>query len=185
VASAETLLAEAEFASRNITPGSTDEKRYTALAKRYASKLVRKYPASQEADQARDILRHLGIGVAAKPVSRPRRSLNPSPHVDHTPEAPHRHELRTPVPKAVAPLVVESKPRRNNRSRDPLDDSWQNIWRIFAALSYTKKKIIAFVLMLAVVFIGFTPFLLLFFLYYAAQPAKIRSHVHQFVTYFA
>jgi len=185
VASAEALLAEAEFAFNNISPGSTDEKKYTALARRHASTLLRKYPASKEADQARSILRRLGMGVPAKPVSRPRKPRSPSPHVDHTREAPHIHELRTPVPKTVTPLAVASKPRRNNKSRDRLDDSWQNSWLIFAGLSNTKKKIIAFILMFAIVFIGFTPFLLLFFLYYAAQPAKIRSHVHQFVTYFA
>ncbi len=186
MASAEKLLLEAEFAFRNISPGSTDEKKFTARAKRYASKLVRKYPASSEAEQAHSILRHLGVGYSSvKPRSSGSRLASPNPHVDHTLEAPHRHELKTPKSSARDGRVVADSRDRFRNKQNLSDDSWENIWGVFLGLSHTNKKILAFLLMFAFVIIGFTPFLLVFFLYYVAQPALIRSHAHKVVTYFA
>jgi hypothetical protein len=186
VASAEKLLLEAEFAFRNISPGSTDERKFTARAKRYASKLVRKYPGSSEAEQAHNILRHLGVGYSSvKSRLSTSRPASRNPHADHTREAPHRHELKTPKPSKRGSLVVGDSKDRFQKERNLSEDSWENIWRIFLGLSHTNKKILAFLLMFAFVVIGFTPFLLVFFLYYVAQPALIRSHAHKIVTYFA
>ncbi len=186
MASAEKLLLEAEFAFRNISPGSTDEKKFTARAKRYASKLVRKYPASSEAEQAHNILRHLGVGYSSvKSRSSRRRPGSRSPHADHTSEAPHRHELKTPKQSTRDSGVVADARDRSRKKRNLGEDSWENIGRIFLGLSPTNKKILAVLMMFAFVIIGFTPFLLVFFLYYAAQPAMIRSHAHKIVTYFA
>jgi hypothetical protein len=186
VASAEKLLLEAEFAFRNISPGSTDERKFTARAKRYASKLVRKYPASSEAEQAHTILRHLGVGYSSvKSRLSTRRPASRSPHADHTRESPHRHQLKTPKPSARGSLVVADSRNRSRKKQNMSDDSWENIWRIFLGLSHTNKRILAFLLMFVFVIIGFTPFLLVFFLYYVTQPARIRSHVHTIVTYFA
>ena len=186
MASAEKLLREAEFAFRNISPGSTDERKFTARAKRYASKLVREYPASSEAEQAHSILRRLGVGYSSV-KSRPstKRPASRSPHADHTPESPHRHQLTTPKPSGRGSLVVADSGNRSRKKRDLSDDSWENIWRIFLGLSHTSKRILAFLLMFVIVIIGFTPFLLVFFLYYLTQPAQIRNHVHTIVTYFA
>lgn len=188
MASAEKLLIEAEFAFRNITPGSTDERKFTARAKRYASRLTRKYPGTPEAEQAQSILRHLGVGYAAtRPRSslrsRPSQPFSPSPHVDHTPEAPHRHSDKQQ--KSLANIPTQTKKRAAPGPRATNDDSWANIWRIFLGLSYTKKKILAFVSLLFLFVIGFTPFLLVFFLYYAMQPAAVRGHLYKIVTYFA
>jgi len=193
VASPEKLLLEAEFAFRNISPGSTKEKKYTAKAKRYASKLVRQYPASSEAERAHDILRHLGVGHAtakpkpprrSRPKPRPSQPYSPSPHADHTPEPPHRHseEQRNAISKALA-LPKKRRLSRGERVTD--DDSWTNIWQTFLGLSYTKKKILGVVLLFVVFIIGFTPFLLVFFIYYAVQPASLRRHIHQAVSIFA
>jgi hypothetical protein len=181
MASAEKLLAEAQYAFRNISPGSADERKHSARAKRYASKLLRKFPVSPEAEQARNILRHLGAGFAApKRTVFSKRSMSPSPHVDHTLEMSHRHttEQRKVIDEVLAPA-------RKQRARSAKDDSWQNIWQIFLGLSYTKKKILAFLSVFLMVIVGFTPFLLVFFLYYAAQPVKIRAHLHDVVTYLA
>ncbi len=186
MASAEKLLLEAEFAFRNISPGSADEKKFTARAKRYASKLVRKYPASTEAKQAHNILRRLGVGYSSvKSRSSRSRLASRSPHADHTSEAPHRHELKTPKQSARGSLVAADARDRSRQKRNLSEDGWENIWRTFLGLSHTNKKILTFLLIFALVVIGFTPFLLVFFLYYAAQPALIRSHAHKIVTYFA
>ena len=191
MANAEKLLHEAEFAFRNISPGSADEKKYAARARRYASKLLRKYPASPEAEQANNILRRLGFGYAiAKPKSkqrpkprpRPSQPVSPSPHADHTSEAPHRHsaQQREAIVKALA-----LDPTRMRLARAKDNDSWKDIWQTFLGMPTAKKKILMFVALFVAVIVGFTPFLLLFFLYYVTQPAKIRNHLHTVVTYFA
>ena len=186
MASAEKLLLEAEFAFRNISPGSTDEKKFTARAKRYASTLVRKYPASSEAQQAHSILRHLGVGYSTvKSRSSKRRSASRSPHADHTSEASHRHELKLPKQSARGSLVVADVRDGSRKKRNLNEDSWENIWQVFLGVSHNNKKVLAFLLMFALLIIGFTPFLLVFLLYYVAQPALIRGHAHKVVTYFA
>ena len=188
MASPEKLLLEAEYAFRNITPGSIDEKKFTAAAKRYASRLVRKCPASQEFEQAHGILRRLGVGHSAvKPRSGPRprpgQPFSPRPHADHTPQAPHRHSAEQR--EAIAKVLARTKKRLGRGARATQDDSWKNIWRIFLGLSYSEKKILTFLSIFLFAIIAFTPFLLVFFLYYAAQPASIRKHLHRIVTYFA
>lgn len=185
MASAEKLLHEAEYSFRNICPGSTNEKKYTALAKRYASSLVQKYPLSPEADQAHNILRRLGFGYAitrpkSKPRPRSRQPVSPSPHSEHTAETPHRHSAQQL--EAIAQVLT---PTRARNVRATNNDGWHNIWQDFLGLSYSKKKILIFVTLFAIAIVAFTPFLLLFFLYYVTQPAKIQIHLRSVVSYFA
>jgi hypothetical protein len=64
VAGAGETLREAQYAFRNISHGSTDERKYRARAKKYAKRVIRKYPASIEAPQARAILDALDVSYA-------------------------------------------------------------------------------------------------------------------------
>jgi len=143
--SVEELLREAQHAFQNISPGSTDEKKYTALAKRLALRIIRKSPDSSEGTQARMILYRLGDddGLALQ--------------------------------RAPSAATLPSEIGADSSGEE---DSWQNIWRVFSALSYTKKKIVALVLFFALLIIGFTPFLLIFFVVYFFQPALIRKHIY-------
>jgi hypothetical protein len=163
VASAGELIREAQHAFMNISPGSSDERKYTARAKKYANRVIRKYPASSEATQARQILARLGV------IQMPAR-VRVSPHKSHTPEPSHQHDLRTPKIAAARVRTTKSVAK---------DDSWQQIWRSFLDLSYSKKKVLAFVTMFAFFIISFMPFLFVFFAFYAFQPAVLRRHLHQ------
>lgn len=53
------LLREAQFAFHNIGIGSTSERRYRMQAKHFAKRILRSYPATMEAREAREILRRL------------------------------------------------------------------------------------------------------------------------------
>lgn len=137
----EELLREAQHAFLNISPGSADEKKYTAMAKRLALRIIRKSPDSSEGTQARMILYRLGSD-----------------------------EDLVPQTTATAATVLSSNTADEH--------SWENIWQMFSALSYTKKKVVALVLFFVLLIIGFTPFLLVFFIFYLFQPALIRKHLH-------
>ncbi|MDJ0907082.1 MAG: hypothetical protein QNI96_13770 [Woeseiaceae bacterium] len=61
MASAEKLLNEAQYAFNSIGPGgSRGDRRNASRASRLARKIIRKYPASSEAAEARSILKRLG-----------------------------------------------------------------------------------------------------------------------------
>ena len=137
----EELLREAQHAFLNISPGSADEKKYTAMAKRLALRIIRKSPDSSDGTQARMILYRLGSD-----------------------------EDLVPQTTATAATVLSSNTADEH--------SWENIWQMFSALSYTKKKVVALVLFFVLLIIGFTPFLLVFFIFYLFQPALIRKHLH-------
>jgi hypothetical protein len=145
----EEMLREAQHAFQNISPGSADEKKYAAMAKRLALRIIRKSPDSSEGTQARMILYSLGSdeGLA----------------------------LQT----ADTATTVASKDVADNAGDE---HSWENIWRLFSALSYTKKKVVSLLLFFMLLIIGFTPFLLVFFIFYLFQPGLIRKHIHGLLT---
>ena len=61
MATAEQMLNEAQYAFANITFGeSLANARHAARAKSLARKIIRKFPATTEASEARAILRRLG-----------------------------------------------------------------------------------------------------------------------------
>jgi hypothetical protein len=141
----EELLREAQHAFQNISPGSADEQKYTATAKRLALRIIRKSPDSSEGTQARMILYNLGSDEGLV------------------------------LQRADTGTTVASK---NTADKAGDEHSWANIWQMFSALSSPKKKVVALLLFFALLIIGFTPFLLLFFIFYLFQPAMIRKHIH-------
>ena len=175
--SVEELLREAQHAFQNISPGSADEEKYSARAKRLAHRIIRKSPDSIEGTQARMILFRLGDG----PLISPTRNSVHRPHAGVTEHTPHpaRSESgdATFVTQAFAAVASATQEHSSNGASD--DDSWSSIWRLFSDLSYNKKKIVVVVLGAALLFIGFTPFLLLFFAFYFVQPALIRNHIRK------
>ncbi len=177
MSSTEEMLREAQHAFQNISPGSADEKKYSARAKRLALRIIRKSPDSIEGTQARMILFRLGDRPF---ISATRNSVH-KPHAGVTEHTPHpaRNESGDAnfVTQTIAAVASATQEHRSNDASD--DDSWSSIWRLFSDLSYNKKKIVVVVLGAALLFIGFTPFLLLFFAFYFIQPALIRKHVHR------
>ena len=61
MADADETIREAQYAFHNIGPGSADERKYRARAKKFAKRVIRKYPASIEASRARAILDALDV----------------------------------------------------------------------------------------------------------------------------
>ena len=169
MADAGELIREAQHALQNVSPGSRDERKYAARAKKYARRVIRKYPTSVEAVQAREILGHLGIiQVPAK--------VRISPHKDHTPEPPHQHDLRTRKTAAARPNATKDVTKA---------DSWQQLWQTFLELSYSKKKVLAFAAVFVFLVFSYMPFLFVFLSFYVFQPALIRRHLHQILVAFA
>ena len=163
MANAEDLIREAEYAFRNIGPGATDNRKYTARAKRIATRIVRNYPASIEAAQARQILDRLGeptalIGAPSSPLSP--SPLSPSPHAPHSAE----HEQQAHLPRKRVATAAEP-------------DSWARIWQRITALTTMQKKVLGTILVFGFILVSAMPFLLLIFAYYAVKPRRIRKDI--------
>jgi hypothetical protein len=135
LASADELFREAQHALQNVSPGSTDERRNIARAKNYAMQVVRKYPHTAEAAQARAILAQLDVSIAA-PVE---------PLAIRRPGALAPRDERRPPPRFKAAVA---------------DQQWRRILQRFVALPSNKKKLLAGGLLL-VMFIPFAVFVLL------------------------
>jgi hypothetical protein len=171
VASADELIREAQYAFRNISYGSTDERKYRARAEKYARRVIRKYPASIEASQARQILAqmNLQIPVQSQPVAPP-----PNAAADfeksHSADSGHTTNLN-PRPTSLRAALQHSG----------VPEDWRDLIRRFMGLPPGKKKTIGFVFFFAIVFffpIGiFTVSGLVIF--YALQPALLKRHLGQ------
>lgn|GEM_PF-2540201 len=173
--STEELLREAQYAFQNISPGSADEKKYSARAKRLALRIIKKSPDSTEGTQARMILFRLGdrpfISVPKSSVHKPHAGI--TEHTTHS--AQDNSEDANFVTQAVTAVSSATEEHLSSDTSD--DDSWSNIWRLFSALSYGKKKIVVVVLGAALLFVGFKPVLGFFVIFYFFQPALIRKYI--------
>ena len=81
MATAEQMLNEAQYAFANITFGeSFTNARHAARAKSLARKIIRKFPATMEASEARAILRRLGEEAYTSEMPIRHRHLSQSEH---------------------------------------------------------------------------------------------------------
>ena len=152
MASADELLREAQFAFQSIGAGSTDERKNTARAKRIARRIVRAYPAGIEAAQAREILRMLGADDgwrAAQPADSAAAAVN---------------DASTQAYPFGRKITAER-------------DGWFDLYRRFAALPYLRKRLLVAAVFFLVLLIGFTPFLLIFAVFYVYKPALVKEHL--------
>jgi len=171
MADVEELLRNAQHAFQNISPGSTDEKKYAARAKRLALSVIRKSPNSIEGGQARAIMRGLR-GDAARTTPK---NLSHEAHPSRPRDVSHSTH-------PVATVGTQSVRAQSTSDVRPDENSWANIWQLFLSLSNRMKKIVFVALGIGVVFIGFTPFLLIFPLIYLFQADAIKKHIRQILT---
>ena len=83
MATAEQMLNEAQYAFANITFGeSFANARHAARAKSLARKIIRKFPATMEASEARAILRRLGEEAYMSEMPIRHRHVSQSQHHD-------------------------------------------------------------------------------------------------------
>jgi hypothetical protein len=167
VSSAEKLIHEAQHAVANVSPGSTDEKKYAARARRLANRILRKYPTGIEADQARMIIDNLD--------RVPRRTIRtPLPHKVHVPESPHTSH---PVVRSPETMRKEIKRVAARTFTTSLDDDWASLLKKFAVLPGYKKKILYAIPIL----IFFMPAALFLFIglaaYYMTNPPLLKKHL--------
>ncbi len=160
MASADELLRDAQFAFQNIGAGSTDERKYTARAQRIAKRIVRAYPDSIEATQARSILHSLGIAEQLQEPGLASALLKKS--------STHIHQFGKRSKQAVRAA--------------PSGDDWASVWQRFAALPYLRKRIFLAIVAFLILLISFTPFLLLFVVFYVYKPALVKQHTSQLLT---
>ena len=104
MASAEKLLHEAQYAFQCISFGESRENaRNRSRAISLSKKIIRKYPASMEAGEARALLRRLGEEAYSSNLSKRHRHISQAEH-HRTPLAmpkPADYAVRTPVPQSM------------------------------------------------------------------------------------
>ncbi len=112
MASAEALLHEAQYAFQSVSFGDTrDNRQNSARAKSLAMKIIRKFPASNEASGAHAILQRLGDEAYA---SRFKYSHDHQPQ----PDGPHTHSQ----------LTTQSRVESRRRSQEPIELlDWQRL----------------------------------------------------------
>ena len=162
MASAGETLREAQYAFRNVSHGSTDERKYRAQAKKYAKRVIRKNPTSVEASQARAILDALDVSYAI----------------------PASGAVTGPVQEAVAFLKNHSattghgaNSTRSRFSPELGTSEWRTIMQRFSDLPNNKKKYLAIGLFLAFVFPGGIFFMGGLAIVYALRPALLKKHL--------
>jgi hypothetical protein len=178
VATADELIREAQYAFRNISHGSTNERKYRARAIKYAKRIIRKYPTSIEASQARMILRQLDEYVeiapppAMPPLTTPTESKAAIEFAKHH-GANSGHTVN----------VSDSPTKFNTRFQNAaISEDWKNLLRRFMALPGGKKKFLGFILAIAIFFPGGIFAVSGFVIFYAFQPALLKNHLDQLLT---
>lgn len=166
MASADEWLREAQYALQNVGPGSTDEHKYTVRAKSYALQVIRKYPHSIEAAQARGILAQLNVRID-KPAS---------PELTRRPPAAPLRSSATERPFAVP--AAHPKINRFAARAIATDDEWRAIFKRFIAVSSAKKKVFFVVLLLFMVLVPFSLFVVAgLIILYAFNLPLLKQHL--------
>ena len=170
MASAEKLLNEAQYALNSVGPGgSRSDRRNASRASRLARKIIRKYPGSSEAAEARSILKRLG-----------EEAFLPKMPLVHQ-HAEHSDSQRTPEPGEASPMG------RINQFEDTVTLDWSGLLSVILA----TPKILLGVMVVAGLFLFSVfgwflvlPFLLLVFLVSPARALlqrKQRNDINTFV----
>ena len=167
MASADELIREAQYAFRNISHGSTDEKKYRAMAEKYAKRVIRKYPASMEATQARSILSRLDVQTVAQPQPVVSPDAAAEFEKSHSSGSGHTRNLSS------TPAASDS---RFGQSSDAED--WRGLIRRFLVLPHNKKKMLGIIIFVAIVFPGGIFVVSGLIIFYALQLTLLKKHLN-------
>jgi len=165
VASADELIREAQYAFRNISHGSTDKAKYTARAERYAKRVIRRYPATIEASQARSILNQLNV----------RSSPAVSPQADAAADFEKSHSLASGHTGNASSTLTASG-SRFQQTKDVED--WKALVRRFMLLPRNKKKLLGIIAVVAVFLPGGIFAVSGLIIFYALQTALLKKHLN-------
>jgi len=169
VASAGELIREAQYAFRNISYGSTDVRKYKARAAKYAKRVIRKYPVSVEASQARRILDQLNVQIA----------IQPQPIVAPPPDAAANFEKSHSSSSGHTSGLSSTPPASGSRFRQSSDaEDWRGIIRRFIELPSNKKKMLGIIAAVAIFFPGGIFAVSGLIVFYALQTALLKKHLN-------
>jgi len=169
VASADELIREAQYAFRNISHGSTKKKKYSARAEKYARRVIRKYPASIEASQARAILDQLNVRIDVRSPAgvSPQQSAAADFESSHSTASGHTGN------------VTGTPPTPGSRFRQANDDQdWRGLFRRFVELPGNKKKMLGIIAAVAIFFPGGIFAVSGLIIFYALQTALLKKHLN-------
>ena len=108
MASAEKLLHEAQFAFHSISFGDTPaNKRNAAEASSICKKIISRYPASMEADEAHAVLRRLGEEAYSSKMLTQHRHITQAAH--HKAPTPTPLAIRTPTPEQQRTFIIHDE----------------------------------------------------------------------------
>ena len=158
MASAEELILEAHHALGNVSPGSADEQKNSARAKKDARRVIRRYPGSSEAIQAAAILGQLNESfelVGSTPNRRVAEFLKNHKSI-------HEHFKAAPGASAAGSVSA---------------DSWSDFLRRFSELPSEKKKYLAIGAFIALVFPGSFFVLAALAILYVVRPDLLKKHL--------
>jgi len=175
VVSADELIREAQHAFRNISHGSTDERKYRARAMRYAKRVIRKYPTSIEASQARTILRQLDEYVEIAPPPPLAIQTESKAAIEFSKD--HARDSGHTANVSRAPVVTNALFQNAAVSED-----WKDLLRRFVQLPSAKKKFLGFILAIGIFFPGAIFATSGLIIFYALQPALLKRHLDQLLT---
>ena len=173
MASADELIREAQYAFRNISFGSTDEKKYRAIAEKYAKLVMRKYPVSIEAAQARQILDQMNVRVDVRaPLGEvPQASAADNFAKSHALDSGHtKIEVRTP------PAPTAQNQHAGNK------EDWRNLIRRFMVLPGSKKKFLGIIAVISVLFPGGIFAVSGLIIFYALRTEMLKKHLDLLLT---
>ncbi|NQV85518.1 MAG: hypothetical protein HQ492_00365 [Woeseiaceae bacterium] len=158
MAGADELIREAQHAFQNVSPGSTDERKNIARAKKFATRVVKRFPGSPEAIQARKILRHFDVGFAPPASTQSGRPL--ATLANHsTPTRPSENAIRRFAGAAA------------------MDDEWRSILQRFATLPRGKTRLLWIVMVFVFIFPLSLFGILALAIVYAFNPPLLKRHL--------
>ena len=146
MADADELLRDAQYAFQSISYGDTrDNRKFTARAKSFAKKIIRKFPESVEASQARAILDRLE-GKIDEPKfdhDHARDNQLQSHTAPHGPIISKVESLHKRGVESSRSTASESGEREHsstaNERREKVTLNWQELWTGFVQLELTKQ----------------------------------------------
>ena len=173
MASADELIREAQYAFGNISFGSTDEKKFRARAAKYAKQIIRKYPVSIEASQARDILNQLNFRVDVRsPFGKaPQANASADFSKSHSRDSGHTSN------GGSAPLAPTSLYQQAGEKED-----WRELIRRFMKLPKSKKNFLGIIVVFSVLFPGGIFAVSGLVIFYAVQPVLLKRHLNLLLT---
>lgn len=176
MANADELLRDAQYAFQSISFGDTREnRRNSARAESLAQKIIKKFPDSIEARQARSILDKL-------------QGRTHSPRFEHHHSSVGQGRLNESTLRPIVPQVERTVERAGSpmtyEQQEDVKLSWRKIWTGFVQLELSKQLVVIAGVVLVAAFFGIFPFVLIgVAIYFSGRIGKQNPIVFRRIRY--